>query len=110
MTVTYATVKRWVDGDTFIADLTIAGTITLHGVSLRLKGVDCPELRGAQRLWGMRARKFVTDHYPPGTILPIDEVFPTKDKWNRWVVSARSDGVLISEILIKNRLGVPTDL
>jgi endonuclease YncB( thermonuclease family) len=107
MTVTYATVIRWVDGDTFIADLHVAGSITIHKVSLRLKGVDCPELRGAQRLYGMRAREFVKKNYPQGTKLEIDEIFPQKDKYGRWVVTARVNGVEIAQILIANKLGVP---
>jgi len=107
MSITFVTVKRWVDGDTLVGDLHVAGTITLHGVSLRLKGVDCPELRGAQRLYGMRAREFVKKNYPPGTRLEIDEIFPQKDKYGRWVVTARVNGVEIAQILITNKLGVP---
>jgi len=49
------------DGDTIRADISLGCGIWLHNESLRLYGIDTPEMRGEEREQGLIARDFLRD-------------------------------------------------
>ena len=54
-----AVVREVYDGDTMFVDIDQGLSHWAHGVSLRLHGIDTPELRKATRVAGLAARDFV---------------------------------------------------
>lgn len=56
------------DGDTITADVELGFNITMRQ-KLRLLGIDTPELRGSERLEGLKVRNYVRDAIMDRTIL-----------------------------------------
>lgn len=55
-----ATINRVVDGDTLWVDVDL-GFFLRQAMNLRLKGVNTPEIRGAERPEGLKSKQFVED-------------------------------------------------
>ena len=51
-----AIVKKVYDGDTITVDIDLGFGITFNDKSIRLSGIDTPEIRGEERLEGLRQR------------------------------------------------------
>lgn len=61
-----ATVGRVIDGDTIIVDIDLGFHLTQHGMAIRLAGLDTPEIRGPERVHGLRYKEFVAKRLFPG--------------------------------------------
>ena len=73
----YGTVERVIDGDTLVVRLDLwPGLEAIY--SVRVRGVDAPELRGAkcpqERLWAEEAKAQAEKLYGPGTTVRIENV------------------------------------
>lgn len=55
-----AVITRVIDGDTFIADIDCGFRMWLRDVSVRVLGIDTPEVTGTDRPRGEAARAFAT--------------------------------------------------
>lgn len=62
-------VIRIVDGDTFVADLDLGCRMWLHGVSVRVLGIDTPEVRGESREKGLAASARAAELLSGGDVL-----------------------------------------
>lgn len=95
-----ATCPRVVDGDTFVLaiDLGFRVTIEIHG---RLRGVNTPEVVGAEKAAGLAAAQFVRSLLTPATPL-IVESFKDEQSFARWVVDVTlPDGSDLADVLVK---------
>jgi len=54
----WATVVRVIDGDTVEADVQLGFRVSLR-TTFRLRGIDAPELRGAERPEGLAAKEYL---------------------------------------------------
>ena len=110
--------------DIYDAD-TITVCILLEGfgyikMSIRLMGIDTPELRGTQKTLGLKARNYLidkltniiidTDDYTRYTIRDminkethmIEVLFGDFDKYGRPLATIYKDGININELLLKD--------
>lgn len=61
-----AEIVEVIDGDTIVADIDLGFRIWLRHESLRLWGVDTPEVRGAEKAAGLEVRDLVASWLPVG--------------------------------------------
>lgn len=73
-----ATIKRWIDGDTVEViihkriDLDFGQTFSLDfPVTLRIRGLDTPEMRGDTQAEGVAAKQFAEHQAYPGTVVEV---------------------------------------
>lgn len=90
-----AEVIRVVDGDTVWLNVDL-GCDTYHRLSIRLYGINCPELHTPE---GQVARDFVLNILPPGKQLTLQTVKDKREKYGRYL------GVLlVNEINLNQKL------
>jgi endonuclease YncB( thermonuclease family) len=65
-----ARVERIVDGDTLWIDVDL-GFFLRQKMHLRLWRVNTPEIRGAERVEGLRAKQYVADTLPPSSTVVV---------------------------------------
>lgn len=74
------TIQRVIDGDTLVGDVDLGFRTWLHGVRIRLLGLDCPEIDTVE---GEAAKAFVNDSVDRAMGSGIIESVKM-DKFNRW--------------------------
>ena len=105
-------IRSITDGDGLRVDIDLGFGVTLRGddgrgVNIRLHGIDAPESRTRnkqEKAHGLLAKKFVQEHCQVGEryILRTKE----KGKFGRWLGEIKTRKVLITKLLIKNKLAV----
>jgi len=82
-----ALVKSIYDGDTLRADIDLGFGVILADQSLRLLGIDTPEIRGVERPQGIISRDFVVERIPVGSYITITTVKDRKEKFGRYLAT-----------------------
>lgn len=104
-----ARIDRWVDGDTASVTLRIRArpdVVLEDAETIRLAHVDTPEIRGATRGAGMKAKAFVSDLAPVGESVTVTIV--GEDKYGRALASVvEAGGVDLSDALLSSRNAKP---
>ena len=103
------TVVKVYDGDTITIAGRINGDKTIYKFSVRLIGIDCPEMKTknhAEKNIAIKARDFVADLC---LNKPIKLENCSNDKYGRLLANVVVDGKNISELLIANKLAVAYD-
>ena len=99
-----ARIDRWVDGDTASVTLRIRArpdVVLEDAETIRLVHVDTPEIRGATRSAGMKAKAFVADLAPVGESVTVTIV--GEDKYGRALATVvEAGGVDISDALLSS--------
>lgn len=99
-----ARIDRWVDGDTVSVTLRIRArpdVVLEDAETIRLAHVDTPEIRGASRGAGMKAKAFVSDLAPVGESVTVTIV--GEDKYGRALASVvEAGGVDLSDALLSS--------
>lgn len=99
-----ARIDRWVDGDTASVTLRIRArpdAVLEDAETIRLAHVDTPEIRGASRGAGMKAKAFVSDLAPVGESVTVTIV--GEDKYGRALASVvEAGGVDLSGALLSS--------
>ena len=101
-----ATVSRVIDGDTVVVSADLGWHISLTS-SVRLYGVDCPELNTDE---GKVARDFVKDLLPDGTPITLvsHKLLGATDKYGRVLGSITlPNGRDLSTVLLETGNAVP---
>ena len=80
------------DGDTITVDIDLGFNIWWREVSLRLYGIDTPEIRGEERESGLLSRQFVLDRLPIGCEVVIETFKDKKEKYGRYLANVFYDG------------------
>ena len=103
------------DGDTVKVDLDLGFGTWLPGRSIRVAGIDTPEIRTRnkrEKRFGYRARDRMRELLPVGSAQVIVTYSPKPDKYGRilanFILERVRDGaeMLASEVLIAERLAV----
>ena len=104
-----ARIDRWVDGDTVSVTLRIRArpdAVLEDAETIRLAHVDTPEIRGASRGAGMKAKVFVSDLAPVGESVTVTIV--GEDKYGRALASVvEAGGVDLSDALLSSGSAKP---
>lgn len=82
-----ATVTKVYDGDTITVDIDLGFGVVMKGQSIRLLGIDAPELRGEERQDGLASRSFVADRLPIGSVILMKTVKDRKEKYGRYLAT-----------------------
>ena len=100
---------RVYDGDTImdmVVDLGFGINFTING---RLLNINAPEVRGAEREDGLRAKEFLVDLMEQATLIEIESQphdsrihrpMLKKGKYGRWLIEVFADGVNLNEQLV----------
>lgn len=102
---------RVIDGDTLIAKVDCGYNVFVN-VTVRVRGVDTPEIRGTEREAGLRSLAFVTDLVADQSLRI--QSFKDRQSFARWVCDVwvlddrgRADPLLLSEAIIAAGFGEP---
>lgn len=99
-------VVRTIDGDTAVFSLDIWPGLTQTG-TVRVLGVDTPELKGATLEAAQKARTFTQDWLNKGDVmLSIGCGAPAQDHFGRYLGRVTRDGKSLADELIAGGLGV----
>lgn len=82
-----AIVKSIYDGDTIRVDIDLGFGIIFSDQSIRLLGIDAPEVRGEQRLQGLSSRNFVVERIPVGSSVTVQTIKDHKEKFGRYLAT-----------------------
>ena len=77
-----ATVVRVVDGDTLYLDVDLGFFVRLT-INVRLYGLNTPEVIGKDREAGLKAKAYVEQTLPPGTLVVIQSY--KQEKYGRYL-------------------------
>jgi len=98
------------DGDTITVNITDVHPIIGKRISVRINGIDTPELRGTTGKIKEKARtakRMVTNLCKKANILELRNI--KRGKYFRIVADVYIDGQCLADILIKNGLAKPYD-
>jgi len=97
------------DGDTITVNIPGVHPLLGHEISVRVQGVDAPEIRGArcpeERTLALKAKQFVHDLLTQAHSIVLENV--KRGKYFRLVAAVRVDGRDLSTLLLENHLAVP---
>lgn len=101
-----AIVKRWIDGDTLIADLDFFGTVTLKDMKVRIRGIDAPEIKGYTMYKGLVSKAFCESKWPAGTELNIVAYDSNSDRYNRLILDLTDHNGSIAEQIVNAKMAI----
>ena len=102
-----AMVESVYDGDTVRCSIDLGFSIWIRNQSLRLYGIDAPELRGIERPDGIKTRDFVISKIPPGTEVIVETIRDRTEKYGRYLAIIHVDGLNLNEELVRMGLAEP---
>jgi micrococcal nuclease len=102
-------IVRVIDGDSILVDIDLGFGLWIHGESIRLFGVDCPECRSRdpeEKAAGLLAKGFVEEALHVGATYRLQT--KEKGKFGRYLGTIYlTDESSINAALVKERLAVP---
>ena len=104
---TVAEVTSIYDGDTFRANIIGFPTIVGEHMSIRINGIDTPELRGKcprEKAQAKLAKQFTVKHLRSAKRITLKNI--KRGKYFRLIADVYVDGVNLAEQLIKNNHAV----
>lgn len=103
-----AVVRSVYDGDTMRADIDLGFGVWMFNKSLRLYGIDTPELRGEERPEGLLAKEFVLERVPVGSEIQILTEKDSTGKYGRYLATIFYDGGKnLNEELLESGNAIP---
>lgn len=104
-----ATVNSIYDGDTIRVDIDLGFGIIFRDQSLRLLGIDTPEVRGEERPQGLISKAFVEQRIPVGSVIKIATQKDRKEKFGRYLATVYYGEELknLNEELLQNGMAKP---
>jgi micrococcal nuclease len=105
---TYNAVVRSVyDADTIRVDIDTGFGIWHHNESIRLMGIDAPEIRGEERPDGLISKAWLLDKIPPGTEIHIQTIKDRTGKYGRYLAYVWFEGVNLNEQMVAEGMATP---
>jgi len=102
-------IVRVIDGDSIVVDIDLGFGLWIHGESIRLFGVDCPECRSRdpkEKAAGLAAKTFVKGLLHDGGTYTLTT--KEKGKFGRYLgVIMLSDKTSVNAALVSEHLAVP---
>ena len=96
------------DGDTFTVNIKQYPPIVGEKISVRIYGVDTPEIKGKtvrEKEMAIQAKEFVEERFKTARVIELRNL--QRDKYFRLLAEVYVDGENLSETLIKQGLGRP---
>ncbi len=100
-----AYVEKVYDGDTITCTIDCGFNMSMKNQKIRLYGINCPELRGAEKEAGKVARDQLRNQILHKNIL-IETFKDKKGKYGRYLATVFLDSVNINEWLVQNGYAV----
>ena len=100
-------IVRVIDGDSIVVDIDLGFGLWIHGESIRLFGVDCPECRSRdkeEKAAGIAAKKFVTRRLQLGGTYTLST--QGKGKFGRYLGIISDHAGSVNKALINEHLAV----
>jgi micrococcal nuclease len=94
------------DGDTIRVDIDLGFNIIMKNESVRLYGIDTPELRGEEKVFGYESKNKLLEYIPVGSEVLIQTIKDSKEKYGRYLGIIFVNGVNINEEMVKNGYAV----
>lgn len=92
------------DGDTIRADIDLGFNVWLHNESIRLYGINAPEMRGAQREAGVVSRDWLRLQLPVGTKILIQTIQDKEEKFGRYLGIIYLNNTNLNEMMVNLNL------
>lgn len=94
-------VRSIVDGDTIRVDIDLGFNIWSMNSSVRLAGLDAPELRGEERPEGLKSKDWLISQIPVGTRIFIQTTKDSREKYGRYLATIYLiDGTNLNDLMI----------
>ena len=100
-------IVRVVDGDTIDVDISLGFGLWIHGESIRLFGVDCPECRSRdkeEKAAGLAAKRFVERFIQVGETYTLNT--QGKGKFGRYLGTISNETETVNKALVNEHLAV----
>jgi endonuclease YncB( thermonuclease family) len=100
-----AVVKRVVriyDGDTFYVDIWNYPSIIGENIPIRIKGIDAPEIKGKDKIWGYKAALFLAEKLVKAEYIELRNM--ERGKYFRIVADVFVDGEDLAKIMLRKGL------
>lgn len=94
------------DGDTITVLIDLGFYIHVEKV-LRLNRIDAPEIRGADKAAGIRARNFLEQVLEEADEIIVETIKDKKGKYGRYLAEIYADGVNVNDLLVEVGLAKP---
>lgn len=95
------------DGDTLNVDIDLGFSIWIRDKSLRLYGIDAPEVKGATRDQGIVVRNWLRQKIEQSQTILIESISDQPDKYGRYLAILYIDGININQLMIDEGLARP---
>ena len=101
----HANITKIYDGDTITCDIDCGFGVWLKNQKIRLYGLNCPEIRGANRQKGLESRDRLREKILNKCVL-IQTLKDKKGKYGRYLGIIYYNNENINNWLIKNKLAI----
>jgi len=101
-----AKVRSVYDGDTIRVDIDLGFDIWLNDQSIRLHGINAPEVKGSTKLKGLASRDRLRELILNKDIV-LETIKDSKEKFGRWLGKIHLDNSCINDILLKEKHAQP---
>jgi len=102
-----AFVRSIYDGDTIRVDIDLGFNIWSMNSPVRLAGLDAPEVRGDERVEGLKSRDWLALQIPVGTRIFIQTTKDSREKYGRYLATIyMADGTNLNEKMLAEGLAV----
>ncbi len=88
------------DGDTIRADIDLGFSTWIKNASIRLLGIDAPELRGEERQDGLNSKEWLVSKLPIGCKIVLKTEKDSKEKYGRYLGIIYSNGTNLNEEMV----------
>lgn len=102
-----AIVKSIYDGDTIRVDIDCGFNVWQKNVPVRLKGINAPEVTGAERAQGLASRDWLITKIPVGTHIMLKTERNTQEKYGRWLGTIYLNDTNLNELMITEGFAKP---
>ena len=100
-----AFVRKVYDGDTVTVDIDLGFDVVLKGQKIRLLKINAPEVRGEQRLEGLKSRDALRKRIGNKWV-KVKTQQDKKGKYGRWLGEIWLDDICVDDWLIQEGLAV----
>ena len=91
------------DGDTIRLDIDLGFGVWLNKQTIRLAGIDAPEIRGAEREDGLKAKEALSEMLQKAESISLRTFRDKKGKYGRWVGVIYANYLNINEWMVENK-------
>ena len=88
------------DGDTITVDIDLGMGVWLKDQKIRLYGLNSPEVRGTERLDGLRSRYYLSQMIE-GKMIVLETIKDSKGKYGRYLGNVWFEGNCLNDLMVE---------